>query len=1219
MPINWTEANNRILVIGKYSAVENTQYAKGEKVPQGKFYESVTPGYYQGPDPKAIQLVGLEGTEYRPGFRFMLPSEVVGRNDIDLTKFTFTSIDEDSPISKIQSEIDQANKSQSGVIKWAKKTGEEAYTAIYDALLEYHNLIASDFYEKFATALSLVIANTTKGDIGDEVTTLIQENAAACIRFLLNPEVQMDDLKIECTDKISSQEAILCFKVTLREIRGNNFRDFDDKELNPDSVFFGTREIEAFQGCMHKVRSILTNSIKMGCIPLWIISQYGEKPENVVNNAELFTAAINIADDRAASAAVRDESIGLLFDDDNASVKKNKEVFTAALTYENFDDETQRAVGSEIDQEVRALMTPPTAISRKRFMEKSLLNLAENLFSVASPAAQQLKSAAISRFRKVYNALGNKSINAILKLWKDQDEVKDEKGTTTQEARDARLLTEDELIQLYAAFDLKAETAKEDYKTVQEALEASENIDECKIDINDFISNQRGKLRQALKKHKNKTYEDDFQSKKNVFDDLKRNLKPLLPALNSLDGNCYDRRSIYGDSLVATACIRSDSPEEGEPKLANIHDRAKLIHFGYRDTVMVSVEKNATGCAVKTANDLLPPFNEAMNRISGLIGNQMYEVQVITDDKVNSEKKDRRVFNYFLSSSESEEDQKRQPEPPNDDADNLSDDEIVNKLLSEEAEEVKDDKKVPPQDASKKGNQDDSKKGNQNLATDMTLCLQKVLEDKDSKKIDLVVTKSNGEQIFVRQELEKQGESGKALSETIKKGLLDMRVFLNFQRNARTTPALISKPVETLKKLLKERKPEYLNKSLALLLADVIASFPDKVANFDEDFMAQEYAILVDAVAYGGKAPTNAWNKEDLKKIRFWEHFAISDPGELAKMAQFYRDRCKKVFELVDYVKRVRELETISNSSAELYLIDNTFEKYNEDVIITDAGANSFVGRNFHDDIPLVFISKDAGSHQTVQQAVQVFDTAIDNSQGDFDDTDKRIPSIRCLPLVFCDRSLDEKQITAPAYLDYVVLTNIPTASDYDPRTSPSVNPLLLLATSLLSSTLFEDKDNGGKVGASGKFKRQYAEWFGTAPFSGFPDAPFYIEKYLEAFKLFWSYHNDLAMKFLRNRCRNLELQFTSSYNPYGGGNWQAQKLAFKPAEKLFEKLQQEKTPLTRMIVAIGKVNEADNADQADNAAGPGTTPIPLPERGKANHANAATQKVLWKWDNVLL
>jgi len=302
----------------------------------------------------------------------------------------------------------------------------------------------------------------------------------------------------------------------------------------------------------------------------------------------------------------------------------------------------------------------------------------------------------------------------------------------------------------------------------------------------------------------------------------------------------------------------------------------------------------------------------------------------------------------------------------------------------------------------------------------------------------------------------------------------------------------------------------------------------------------------------------------------------------------------------VDYVKRVRDLETISNSSAELYLIDNTFEGYNKTVNIAHAKTSSFAGRDFPHDLPLVFISKDAG-RESVQTAVNNFDLSISRIIKNVDS--KTGADVRCLPLVFCDMTIE---IPPNPVLDYVFVTDLPTATKYDPINSPSTNPLLLLASSLLSNTPFK----GGEVSKGEVITLGYDEWFGKGLFAGFSEDEATFRRfthYIEAFKLFWSYHSELAMKFLRNRCRNLELQFTGGYNPFGGAGWQTQKIAFAPAEKLAEKLLGEKTPLTRELF-----NTVENKAIE-------TTPVPMPEGQRAPRQAGDGAVVRWTWNGIAL
>ena len=150
--------------------------------------------------------------------------------------------------------------------------------------------------------------------------------------------------------------------------------------------------------------------------------------------------------------------------------------------------------------------------------------------------------------------------------------------------------------------------------------------------------------------------------------------------------------------------------------------------------------------------------------------------------------------------------------------------------------------------------------------------------------------------------------------------------------------------------------------ALPILLGNIICTLPNNVVNFGKKHVAQEYMLLWKLVKEYGSPEKDV--KEKLAKILFEEVFPIRSPDALEKVFRYYHERCAKVLELAQYAKRIDDLEELSKSGAEVWVINNTLDTYinnysNKDILFWEkenVGKKSVI-----DETHIVYVTKDAG------------------------------------------------------------------------------------------------------------------------------------------------------------------------------------------------------------------------------------------------------------------
>ena len=318
--------------------------------------------------------------------------------------------------------------------------------------------------------------------------------------------------------------------------------------------------------------------------------------------------------------------------------------------------------------------------------------------------------------------------------------------------------------------------------------------------------------------------------------------------------------------------------------------------------------------------------------------------------------------------------------------------------------------------------------------------------------------------------------------------------------------------------------------SIPMLLAEIIYSLHDDEIGFDKEHVAHFYLILMDMVRhYQKKDGEIDWRN----KIRFAKFYGVKGPQHYHDLALYYYERCKSAFGLIEYAKRIDDIQALSESGATVYVIDDTIDSYvtnhsNGGMFFEAAldGENNATTYPIIDTL-LVYVTKDAGTN-----IVKVDEHCQGNSN-----------SIACRPIFFF-----EAPSVKSGFFDSLAINDIPDDTlGFTLKTGPDKNPLLVLASSLLDYKIHQTKElylQGGQFAYRRKYPQNYFPVFKDRDFEG-------IKYYANVFKQLWCFDDKLAKIFILNRLWNIAKRLGAdgfSNNPQGGTtSWNENKHAFDP------------------------------------------------------------------------
>ena len=307
--------------------------------------------------------------------------------------------------------------------------------------------------------------------------------------------------------------------------------------------------------------------------------------------------------------------------------------------------------------------------------------------------------------------------------------------------------------------------------------------------------------------------------------------------------------------------------------------------------------------------------------------------------------------------------------------------------------------------------------------------------------------------------------------------------------------------------------------SIPMLLAEIIYSLHDDDIGFDKEHVAHFYLILMDMIRNYHKSGGEPGWKD---KIRFTKFYGIKGSDHFSNLATYYYERCESAFGLIEYAKRIGDIQALSKSGATVYVIDDTIDHYVElhkkgglfFQAALDAEGNQTTAPII--DAHVVYVTKDAVYKLKEGDAAKPTDNAEPNGVAKLTARCQKIATqIACRPLFF----FEDMSLAADSYFDALSMKDIPDdTDDYDFKTGPDNNPLLILATALLD---YKDSGSRGVYLPGGKFN--YRDGYHRKYFPLFKDRNFEgIRCYADAFKQLWCFDDKLAKTFFLNRLWNI-------------------------------------------------------------------------------------------------
>jgi len=294
--------------------------------------------------------------------------------------------------------------------------------------------------------------------------------------------------------------------------------------------------------------------------------------------------------------------------------------------------------------------------------------------------------------------------------------------------------------------------------------------------------------------------------------------------------------------------------------------------------------------------------------------------------------------------------------------------------------------------------------------------------------------------------------------------------------------------------------------SIPLLLGEIIYSLPESISGFGKAHVAHSFLVLMDMIRNfkdGGDAKDPNWQTQ----IRFAKFYGLSQQNQLSDIATYYYLCCKNAYQLVEYAKRIKDLDDLSNSGAEVYVIDNTIDGYLNDPNVITAPEKLFFGTDSSDTLPVVFVTKDAGTG---------FETLVERANNNSE-------KVAYKPLFFLE---DEELFNIASknessFFQIIGKNNIPQDAPLCRlHSGPVRNPLLLLACSILS--MQSENFSGGEI----RFGYKYGgSEFPTTKTGFAPLSPWTfsnITTYAHIFKQLWCFDDHLARTFIKNRLWNI-------------------------------------------------------------------------------------------------
>jgi hypothetical protein len=403
----------------------------------------------------------------------------------------------------------------------------------------------------------------------------------------------------------------------------------------------------------------------------------------------------------------------------------------------------------------------------------------------------------------------------------------------------------------------------------------------------------------------------------------------------------------------------------------------------------------------------------------------------------------------------------------------------------------------------------------ENRMTELVFAAAKRVPNKGHKG-NVVIRKKNGNEVV-------------QLEPTEQKNLNALFIKTN------TALQIAIQPTDTIKNVKNNRslliaKEDLAEKIIPILAGELMALLPDDVTGFGKQHVSQGFPILWEMLKTYGNPEQGNFDKAD--KIQFSEFFPVGNSEDMETIASYYFQRCKKTESLKEYGKRIRDLEALSKSGADVWVIDATLDEY----------CNS-KNRKFWEtviyDIHTVYVTKDAGNTAKLNKYLSA-----------------RLNQIRYRPLVFFENAkLSLLPSTFPSFNIGNIQDDIndETNNRYcNFRSGPEIEPVLMLAAATL--------DLSTEVLAGGKCEYTYeypGNIFGLAGIGASFDVDI-TKTFMDLYKQLWYLDAKLAKKFIRTRLDNIAIRgHVDKRNPsfyFSSTNqWGEQKEAFRAIEKIAE------------------------------------------------------------------